>query len=67
MNKVLRDTWTKIAGSGEEQARCQAGVRTHCTFLGWGHTVAAVAVPPVGWRYSSLKAVSRLGLTVNLV
>lgn len=62
---MLRDTWTKIAGSGEELARCQAGVRRDCAFFEQGHTVAVAAVPPVGWRYSSPKALPRLGLTVD--
>jgi len=65
VNKVLRDTWTKIAGSDEEQAWYQAGVRRDFMFLEWGHTVAAAAAPPMGCRHSSVNTASRLGLTVN--
>lgn len=34
-------------------------------FLEQGHAVAVTAVPAVGWRDSSPKAASRLGLTMN--
>lgn len=56
MNKVTRDTWTKVAGSAKEQARCQARVRLwkrrDGTLLEQGHTVP-------------LTGASRQGLPVN--